>query len=755
MKKNITTWLRACSLLGAFVLLSFTPNKTNILSGFGYFKTETGEGIIDVSVNFNSNNPLFPSTTQFFNAGGYTLPNGYPLGTTFTITPTRDDNDLNGVTTYDLLLMSKHILGVTPLISPYKIIAADVNKSGSVTTFDIVELRKVILGIYPTLPNNTSWRFVDLNYVFPDAMNPFSSVFPEFVNSNVIQFQLDEGFIGFKVGDLNNNAQPHFQSPIEERNTGTLYLETQDRLVEKDEIFTVNFNGSEAVLAGQFTLKYEKLELLKVLNTEGISVDNFAIFKEKNAMTCSFLDDNKGKFSLVFKANQAGKLSEMMQINSDITKAEAYNLEEAKLGIELKFNQNSGNNGTNSVIGGYIRNEMQAGISEVIIKAMSTSPIAPSFNTTLTPTDIFGFFNVNTGGIPLGSNAIIKPEKNDNFLNGVSTYDLLLMSKHILGVVPLTSPYKMIAADVNKSGSITTFDIIELRKTILGVYTEFPANTSWRFVDASFMFSNPLNPFAVSFPETRTVSSIQTNGADVLFVGFKVGDMNGNAAPNFQAPTEERNAGTLYLETQDRMVEKGETFTVNFKGSEAVLGGQFTLKYENLDLVEILKTDGISADNFAVFTAKNALTCSFLDDNKGEFSLVFKANQAGKLSELLQINSDITKAEAYNLEDLQYEVQLRFKEEKEVKINENTFKLYPNAPNPFLNKTSIEFYLPLATAVTLTVLDETGRVLLIQKGDFEKGKNAFNIDLNTTGVLLYKVETSTQSLTRKMVCKAN
>jgi hypothetical protein len=66
----------------------------------------------------------------------------------FTITPVKDDNPLNGVTTYDLVLMSKHILGIEPLGSPYKMIAADANKSNSITTFDIVELRKLILGIY-------------------------------------------------------------------------------------------------------------------------------------------------------------------------------------------------------------------------------------------------------------------------------------------------------------------------------------------------------------------------------------------------------------------------------------------------------------------------------------------------------------------------------------------------------------------------------------------------------------------------------
>ncbi|MBK7937144.1 MAG: hypothetical protein IPJ82_08605 [Lewinellaceae bacterium] len=95
------------------------------------------------------------------------------------MTPTKDDNPLNGVSTYDLVLISKHILGLEPLNSPYKMIAADANKSNSITTFDIVEIRKLILGIYNELPNNTSWRFVDKDYVFPQPTNPFATTFPE------------------------------------------------------------------------------------------------------------------------------------------------------------------------------------------------------------------------------------------------------------------------------------------------------------------------------------------------------------------------------------------------------------------------------------------------------------------------------------------------------------------------------------------------------------------------------------------------
>ena len=91
----------------------------------------------------------------------------------------------------------------------------------------------------------------------------------------------------------------------------------------------------------------------------------------------------------------------------------------------------------------------------------------------------------------------------------------------------------MIAADANKSGSITTFDIVELRKLILGIYQELPNNTSWRFVDKAFAFPNPNNPFQTTFPENISVaSSCMTSHMDDDFVGVKVGDVNGTAVAN-------------------------------------------------------------------------------------------------------------------------------------------------------------------------------------------------------------------------------
>ena len=92
------------------------------------------------------------------------------------------------------------------------------------------------------------------------------------------------------------------------------------------------------------------------------------------------------------------------------------------------------------------------------------------------------------------------PKKDTDPLNGVSTFDLVLMTKHILGVQPFDNPYQWIAADVNNSKTITAFDLVILRKMILAIDQDFVNNDSWRFVEATYNFEGD-TPLALEFPE--------------------------------------------------------------------------------------------------------------------------------------------------------------------------------------------------------------------------------------------------------------
>jgi hypothetical protein len=52
--------------------------------------------------------------------------------------------------------------------------------------------------------------------------------------------------------------------------------------------------------------------------------------------------------------------------------------------------------------------------------------------------------------------------------------DLVKIQNTLLGIEPFTSPYDLIAADANNSQTVSAIDLVELRKLILGLYTELP-----------------------------------------------------------------------------------------------------------------------------------------------------------------------------------------------------------------------------------------------------------------------------------------
>lgn len=139
------------------------------------------------------------------------------------------------------------------------------------------------------------------------------------------------------------------------------------------------------------------------------------------------------------------------------------------------------------------------------------------------PYNRFGSF-----GVP-GDLLIVTPSKTGNPLNGVSAYDLVLISKHILGLDTL-SPYQLIAADANRDGKVTTYDIVLLRQLILGIIPELPGGASWRFLPKNYDFPDPLNPFSPPFPESIEVPRSADPATNKFwFFGVKIGDVNYSA----------------------------------------------------------------------------------------------------------------------------------------------------------------------------------------------------------------------------------
>ena len=310
--------------------------------------------------------------------------------------------------------------------------------------------------------------------------------------------------------------------------------------------------------------------------------------------------------------------------------------------------------------------------------------------------------------------------------------------------------------------------MVALRKVILFIDDEFPNNTSWRFVDAEFVFPDPTNPFSTSFPEVYTIDGlVEDEIAD--FVGVKIGDVNCSASPNdLVGSGDDRNAdGELVLTLSDQSLIVGETYQVDFEATvfDQVQGFQFTMNFD-ADAIEFNDLaagdlNNISSGNFGLHKLNEGIiTASWntleagqtLENGKVLFSFSLTALKGGQLSDLININSRFTKAEAYNQQGL-LDLSLQFVDESGT-ITSNKFELYQNQPNPFKDETVIGFYLPESGKAKFKVFDISGRVLKSVEGEYSKGYNEISInrsELQSSGVLYYQLESAEHIASKKMV----
>ncbi|MEM1319134.1 MAG: T9SS type A sorting domain-containing protein [Bacteroidota bacterium] len=379
-------------------------------------------------------------------------------------------------------------------------------------------------------------------------------------------------------------------------------------------------------------------------------------------------------------------------------------------------------------------------------------------------TDLAGGYAFDS--LPTGYNYTITPEKNTDPLNGVTTFDLVLMSKHILGVEPLGSPYKIIAADVNASGTVTTFDMLQLRKLILRIDNEFRDNTSWRFVDRDYRFPDPVNPFASAFPEAYFVNGLAQDLRS-NFVAIKTGDVNCSAVTNLLGADDRGDYPDLIFQLEEQGLQAGQSYEVRFTAEdfEELLGYQFSLNFDP-DLLEFVGVQGLalpelSADNFGLHSLERGLiTTSWhrpqgltISEGQPLFALRFRAKGNGRLSEALALGeASLLQAEAYRKDGQSaglMDVALDFVEQ----APSARFVLHQNRPNPFRNETLISFELPEAGAATLSIYDLSGKLLQVYEGAYEAGYNELSInrgDLPHGGLLYYQLDTPGHTAIRKM-----
>ncbi len=394
-------------------------------------------------------------------------------------------------------------------------------------------------------------------------------------------------------------------------------------------------------------------------------------------------------------------------------------------------------------IAGQVITEEGAGVEGVMTQLMSNAPEYPYYNATNTE----GEYAFN--GIEESNDYEVSGTKTDDYLNGVSTLDLLLIQRHILGQELLSSPYKMIAADINSDDDITAIDMIELRKLILGVYSELPSNASWKLVDSDQVLTVD-NPWI--YKSDLQINDLDGDMTTEDFIGVKIGDVNGSVKANLKAGEDQLSGQVMEMKYEDRYVELGQDIEIEMRsGVEGLYGYQFTMDMSGFELVEIIGED-IENGNVARFLDKVTMSYHTLEARGADehlFTLVMRAKESGQISDMIGVNSSVTAAEAYVGESLEIvQVDMRGKEEG------GRFALYQNKPNPFSEYTMIGYELPQRGEVRISFYDVTGKVLTVIEKDSEQGYNEIRVnrtDLGISGMIYYKLESREHTATQHMM----
>jgi hypothetical protein len=413
-------------------------------------------------------------------------------------------------------------------------------------------------------------------------------------------------------------------------------------------------------------------------------------------------------------------------------------------------------------ISGTVRSELSQGINLAKVKLTGDD-----LDSLMTNSD--GAWNFD---VTQGDSYVVTPTKNNDVINynGITTLDIVLMQRHILNVQLLSSPYKIIAADVNGSQTVTTLDIVLTKSLILQNITTFPGGKLWNFVNSDFVFSVPTSPFP--FENSRSYSSV-TAATNQDFIGCKLGDVNNSWDPGVAKFT---SPATIGFSMPNVLGSQGQIISipVTVKDFNGISGFQYSISWDPSVLEYVSATDAALDMDFGTSQTEQGklgmlwstenLSGRTLADGSTVFEIQFRILASAGASSSLQFNGQMTVMEAVNAA---LEIITINSENGSVTVDmpngiesgtPSNYALMQNVPNPFEGSTQIVFILPIAEQATLSIYDIHGKLVWETEGQYAAGTHVVRWDaLGTDGVRLsdgtyyYRLRTPNYSATRKMV----
>lgn len=391
--------------------------------------------------------------------------------------------------------------------------------------------------------------------------------------------------------------------------------------------------------------------------------------------------------------------------------------------------------------------------TEVLLER--TNPLG----TSLTYTDANGIFSFNT--VSSNINYVVKPSKNFDHNNGVSGQDIVMIQRHILGLESLKTPYQIISADANNNGQVTTSDISEIRKIVLGLIPAFSNNKSWRFIPSNFVFKDPAKPFP--FTESIAFNPLNQNEMNSNFVAVKIGDVSGNASVNLSnSESSTRTFVDLILPEVEYNSGEQVQIPVSLSQSFTMTGIQLAFEYDPsiLEFIGIQKAavnvefEEMNLQNGSIKLVHALVSEKTIKAQEEMFTLIFQAKKAGVSSKHLNLmNKELFTSEIYDAWVEANPLDIQFSGSKNEDLQNGT-RLFQNSPNPFQQETVFGFETDVDQTIGFTIFDMDGKTIRKTEKTYQKGYHQLLVkasDLPGTGVYYLQMNAQDHSETRKMV----
>ena len=596
--------------------------------------------------------------------------------------------------------------------------------------------------------------------------------------------QVDEGNVAVAV-DVNNNGVTEISSVTNGGVTGSFpnYAYTVNLPIGNHRmIFTVTDDCNNTVIVERevnvydcyvpvLTCREDRLYNLEALVEEGdVDMDGeieeaAALVEAADLATCDFLDCSG---NLNFSVNRVGEPADFAQTSMYLDCNDRYEVMLEVYVYDNAFNAFSvqpdgtvgGPNWRSCTVRVRLQdpdlacNNCQVENNISINGRVTSLSGAPLTDVTITTgrgetfTNNFGFYQV---GGTVGEDYALRASRDADPRDGLSTLDLVILRRQLLGIAPFTTPFQRLAADLNRDGFVDLQDALLLQGIILGRRDYYPATSPWRFVPADWDGTG-------APPAGIDLEAVAACGYNHDFVGLRLGDLNDSFGADAGAGTGGRSSGQRsarpeQLTATDREVRPGELVTLrlsnpNFSGHT---GGQYALRWNTAALRYVALGDNSSIPNEQVRTDDGYLWTSWSDRVAGEaLELTFRATAAGKLSDLLRLDDDPQlPGEAYGTNLNRHPLYLEWTApatadtptEAAGPITEvgATNEALGVLPNPARNFTRVGFQIASAQRARLIVTDLQGRRVLSATPRLAAGEQWLRVDVQDWPAGVYQL----------------